>query len=300
MTILPIVAASAGILFIAYFSYARLVMRWLGVDPARRTPAVEHEDGNDFVPAPPGVVLGGHFTAIAAAGPVVGPILAGLWFGWLPALLWIVLGGIFIGGVHDAGALIASIRHRASSITQVVKEHMSRPAYVTFLLFVWISLVYVIIAFADVTAGTFAAFQLEQITANGQTQTIPLNGGAVVVGATAYLVLSILLGLVLRFTRIRWWAGLIVCVIALTAAIFYAPSIASWLSTHGLPFMNTQAPNAADAAARAGQLTKGWDQALLIYCFIASITPMWLLLQPRGIIGATFLYAALFFGIAGA
>ena len=76
-------------------------------------PAVELEDGNDYVPAPAPVVLGGHFTAIAAAGPVVGPILAGLAFGWLPALLWIMLGAIFIGGVHDSGALLASIRHRA-------------------------------------------------------------------------------------------------------------------------------------------------------------------------------------------
>ena len=133
------------------------------------------------------VVLGGHFTAIAAAGPVVGPILAGLAFGWLPALLWIVLGSIFIGGVHDASSLFASIRHRARSITQVVRQHMSRPAYVTFLVFVWISLVYVVIAFADVTAGTFANFQIERITHAGNTEDIVLNGGAVVVGATAYL-----------------------------------------------------------------------------------------------------------------
>lgn len=293
MTILPVIAICAAVLVIAYFTYGRLVARWLGLDPDRPTPACELEDGNDFVPAPPGVVLGGHFTAIAAAGPVVGPILAGLMFGWLPALLWIVLGAIFIGGVHDSGALFASIRHRASSITQVVREHMSRPAYVTFLLFVWISLVYVIIAFADVTAGTFAAFQIEQITANGQTQSVPLNGGAVVVGATAYLILSILLGLLLRFTRTPWWAGLIACVAALAACIFYAPSIASWFNAHGLSFMSTQGKDAAS-------LTRNWDQALLIYCFIASITPMWLLLQPRGIIGATFLYAALFFGIVGA
>ena len=100
---------------------------------------MELADGNDYVPAPAGIVLGGHFTAIAAAGPVVGPIVAGIYFGWVPALIWILLGGIFIGGVHDAGSLFASIRHRASSITQVVRQHMSRTAYVTFLLFVWIA-----------------------------------------------------------------------------------------------------------------------------------------------------------------
>src|SRR5687768_10819814 len=164
MTILPVIAISAVVLLVAYVTYGRLVARWLGLDASRVTPAVELADGNDFVPASAPVVLGGHFTAIAAAGPVVGPILAGLAFGWLPALLWILLGAIFIGGVHDAGSLFASIRHRACSITQVVRQHMSRPAYVTFLLFVWISLIYVIIAFADVTAGTFANFQIERIT----------------------------------------------------------------------------------------------------------------------------------------
>src|SRR5687767_14761770 len=191
MTILPVIAACAVLLVIAYVTYGRLVVRWLGVDPSRPTPAVEMEDGNDYVPAPAPVVLGGHFTAIAAAGPVVGPILAGLAFGWVPALLWIVLGGIFIGGVHDAGSLFASIRHKASSITQVVRQHMSRTAYVTFLLFVWISLVYVIIAFADVTAGTFARFQQIPAVFDGGPQTFNINGGAVVIGATAYLVLSI-------------------------------------------------------------------------------------------------------------
>src|SRR5688500_16753923 len=128
MTILPVIAICALALVVAYFTYGRLVVRMLGIDPSRRTPAVEMEDGNDYVPAPAPVVLGGHFTAIAAAGPVVGPILAGLAFGWLPALVWIILGSILIGGVHDAGALFASIRHKAGSITQVVRENMSRPA----------------------------------------------------------------------------------------------------------------------------------------------------------------------------
>src|SRR5687767_12982637 len=116
MTILPIIAICGVIFIIAYFTYGRLVARWLGLDECRPTPAVELEDGNDFVPAPPGVVLGGHFTAIAAAGPVVGPILAGLAFGWAPALLWIIIGPIFIGGVHDSRVLFASIRHRANRI----------------------------------------------------------------------------------------------------------------------------------------------------------------------------------------
>ena len=292
MTILPIIAASAVVLLAAYVVYGRLVMRWLGVDFARPTPAVELDDGNDFCPAPAPVVLGGHFTAIAAAGPVVGPIVAALLFGWLPALLWILFGAIFVGGVHDAGALLASVRHRAASITQVVREHMSRPAYVTFLLFVWVALVYVVIAFADVTAGTFARFQSFDMTVNGVPQTFTINGGAVVIGATAYLLLSIGMGLILRFTRVPWWAVLIACVGLLGLAIHAGPDLASWLASRGLSFMDTRGWD-------AGLLTKRWDLALLVYCFLASVLPMWLLLQPRGVIGATFLYAALLFGVVG-
>src|SRR5262245_28009036 len=292
MPLLPIVALCGAVLAVAYVTYGRLVTRWLGLDPSRRTPAVELNDGNDYVPAPVPVVLGGHFTAIAAAGPVVGPILAGLAFGWLPALLWIVLGSIFIGGVHDASSLFASIRHRARSITEVVRQHMSRPAYATFLVFVWISLVYVVIAFADVTAGTFANFQIERVTHGGSTEQVVLNGGAVVIGATAYLALSVALGLLLRFTRAPWWSGLIVATVAMVVVIAVAPELATWLAARGYTFMNTQGKD-------AGLLTRYWDQVLLIYCFVASITPMWLLLQPRGLIGATFLYAALAFGVVG-
>ena len=240
MTILPVIALSAILLLVAYFTYGRFVMRWLGVDPARRTPAVEMEDGLDYVPAAAPVVLGGHFTAIAAAGPVVGPILAGLAFGWLPALLWILLGAIFIGGVHDSGSLLASVRHKANSITQVVRQHMSRTAYLTFLMFVWISLIYVIIAFADVTAGTFAAFQKFDVPIDGQVQSFHVNGGAVVIGATAYLVLSVITGLILRYTRTPWWLALSVVVALLAWMIWQSPAWALWLSTHGLPFMNAQ------------------------------------------------------------
>src|SRR5687768_1216665 len=205
MTILPVIAVCAVVLVVAYVTYGRLVARWLGLDASRMTPAIELEDGNDYVPAPAPVVLGGHFTAIAAAGPVVGPIVAGLAFGWLPALLWIMLGAIFIGGVHDAGALLASIRHRAASITQVVRVHMSRTAYLTFLMFVWISLVYVIIAFANVTAESFANFK---VFPGVLPEDQGVNGGAVAVGATAYLLMSIVMGLVIRYTKIPWWAML--------------------------------------------------------------------------------------------
>src|SRR5262245_15631184 len=139
----------------AYFSYGRFLSRHLGLDAARKTPAVEVNDGVDYVPAKKGFLLGQHFSAIAAAGPIVGPILAGLWFGWLPVLLWIVLGAAFLGAVHDFSSLAGSVRHRAVSIVEMVRAYLGPRGHFLFLLFVWFSLIYVITAFTDLTSGSF-------------------------------------------------------------------------------------------------------------------------------------------------
>jgi len=292
MTILPLIAACAVILAIAYVTYGKLIMKWFGADDSRKTPAVEFEDGSDYVPASVPVVLGGHFTAIAAAGPVVGPIMAASMFGWVPALLWILLGSIFIGGIHDAGALLASIRHKAQSIMQVVRTHMSRRAYLLFLGFVWLSLIYVIIAFADVTAGSFAAFEKFEMKSGDQLIPLSINGGAVAIGASAYLLFSVALGLLLRFTKTPWWLGLVAACAGLGLVIAFAPSWAAWLADNTpLAFMNTAGETAS---------ARTWALVLLIYCFFASVVPMWALLQPRGLIGATFMYVTLAFGVTGA
>ena len=155
MSLLTVVAGAAAVLFVAYFTYGRFLSRFLELDPHRPTPAVELRDDLDYVPIEPKFLLSQHFSAIAAAGPIVGPIVAGVMFGWLPALLWILIGSIFIGGVHDMTALTASIRHKARSIAEVVRDHMSQRSYMLFLMFIWIALVYIIVAFTDITAGAF-------------------------------------------------------------------------------------------------------------------------------------------------
>jgi carbon starvation protein len=155
MSLVTVVAISAAVLVVAYFVYGRFLSRFLTLDPTWPTPAVAQRDDLDYIPTPPRFLLGQHFSAIAAAGPIVGPIVAGIMFGWLPALLWILVGSIFIGGVHDITALTASIRHKGRSIAEVVREHMSQRSYVLFLVFIWIALVYIIVAFADITAGAF-------------------------------------------------------------------------------------------------------------------------------------------------
>ncbi|MDD5347939.1 MAG: carbon starvation CstA family protein, partial [Candidatus Omnitrophica bacterium] len=136
-----------------YFLYGQFLKRFFCLDDRCKTPAHTLRDGKDFEPANKFYLLGQHLSAIAAAGPIVGPILAGLWFGWGPAVLWIILGGIFVGGVHDMSALIASIRHRGRSIAEVAKAHMPKRAFILFLVFLWFTLMYIIAAFTDITVN---------------------------------------------------------------------------------------------------------------------------------------------------
>ncbi|HZL73174.1 MAG TPA: carbon starvation CstA family protein, partial [Planctomycetota bacterium] len=146
-----------GGLALGYFLYGRFIARQFRLDDATPTPAQTVNDGVDYVPTKPFYLLGQHFSAIAAAGPIAGPILACQQFGWLPCILWIGVGAIFIGAVHDFSALVASVRHKAHSICEIAREHMGRPAWIAMLAFIWIALVYVILAFADVTASTFVS-----------------------------------------------------------------------------------------------------------------------------------------------
>ena len=126
MNLLVVIAVSAAVLLVAYVTYGRFLSRFLQLDAKRPTPAFEMRDDLDYVPIESKFLLSQHFSAIAAAGPITGPILAGVMFGWLPALLWILIGSIFIGGVHDMTSLTASIRHKARSIAEVFRYHMSR------------------------------------------------------------------------------------------------------------------------------------------------------------------------------
>ncbi len=141
---------------IAYRVYGRFLDRQFGINPDNKTPAHTEYDGVDYVPARTPVLMGHHFSSIAGAGPIVGPIIAVAFFGWLPAVIWIVLGSILIGGVHDYAALVVSIRHRARSVAQVAKRMMSPTAHRLYLLFIWLAMVYVLTAFVDITALSFA------------------------------------------------------------------------------------------------------------------------------------------------
>jgi carbon starvation protein len=278
MSLMVVVVASAALLVLAYIGYGSLLARLLRLDRDARTPAVELRDDVDYVPIAPRVLLGQHFSAIAAAGPIVGPIVAGVAFGWLPALLWILVGAIFIGGVHDFTALVASIRHRARSITEVVREHMSRRAFILFLLFIWFALVYIIVAFTDITASSFVgSIELE----SGEK----VEGGAIATSSLLYLALPIAMGLLMRYAKLSLFWATVIFLPLVGVAIGVGKYIPFSLDT----LLGVEKSTAV----------KIWDVALLAYCFVAALVPMWFLLQPRGHLGGYFLYAVLISGAAG-
>ena len=262
------IAGVGGLLFLsAYFSYGKLLSRKFDLDDSRPTPACEINDGIDYVPAEKQFLLGQHFSAIAAAGPIVGPILAAVWFGWLPVLLWIVGGAIFFGAVHDFSSLAGSVKHRAASIVELVKQHMGRKGHVLFMLFVWLSLIYVITAFTDLTSGSFVDSQ---------------SGGAVAASSFLYLLIGVAMGLCLYYLKLPLGLATWIFLPLVLAAIWFGQYIP--LTVPPIGFLNSQ---------------QVWNVILLGYCFVASIIPVWILLQPRGYLGGYFLYGTLAAGVIG-
>lgn len=253
MSILFLIVLAMVLLSMGYRFYGLALGKWLNLKNDTETPACQFQNNIDFVPTNKFYLLGQHLSAIAAAGPIVGPILAGMWFGWLPTFLWIILGGILIGGVHDFTALVASIRHQGKSIAEVVRVHMSRRAFILFLLFLWFSIIYIITAFTDITAGTFVE---------------PMYGPAVASSSMMYLGLAVVMGVALRLFRTTLFLSTLIFLPMVFVCVVLGPVFPLKLS----PVLGMD-------------LRTTWDVALLSYCFFAAVIPVWLLLQPRGYLG---------------
>lgn len=256
-----LVLTAAGLLAAGYFLYGALVARRLEVDPHRPTPSHTMTDNLDYVPARPAVLFGHHFSSIAGAGPIVGPVIAVAAFGWLPAIVWVVLGSILIGGVQDFTSLIASIRHRARSIADIARQHISPLAQTLFLIFVWFTLVYIIVVFVDLTSETFVQ------DPGVASSSLMYAGLAVVFGMLAY----------------RTGVGVV------RGSLLFVPLmfVGIWLGQR-LPVVLPLADPG-----------RAWDVGLLAYCFVAASLPVWLLLQPRDYLSSFLLYACLAGGLAG-
>ncbi len=276
MNVLVVVVGAAIVFIIAYFTYGSfLTKKVFKLDDKKVTPATEINDGQDFVPASKGMLMSQHLSAIAAAGPINGPILAAVIFGWAPAMLWVIIGSIFVGGVHDMGSLVASVRMKARSITEVIRKNVSNRAWVLFMMFIWIALIYVIVAFTDITASSFVG---KVTLESGEV----VSGGAIASSSILYLILPLIMGCLLRYTKLK----------ENTALMIFLPMIgvAIWAGRF-IPF---DLPIADLVTAQ-----KAWSLIILAYCFAAAAAPMWLILQPRGAIGGYFLYAALLVAAIG-
>ncbi|HYK00549.1 MAG TPA: carbon starvation CstA family protein [Thermoanaerobaculia bacterium] len=262
-----------ALIALAYRLYGSWIARQMQLDDGVATPAHALEDGVDFVPTKPFYLFGQHFAAIAAAGPIAGPIIACQEFGWLPCLLWIGLGVVLIGAVHDFMALAASVRHGARSIADITREHLGSRAGVAMMAFIWLALVYVIVAFADITSSSFVT-GTEEVAA---AATAFHAGGAVAAASIFYLLLAVIMGLVQRYLNPPLWLLTVIFVPATFVMVWLGTQVSTWFIL--------------DA--------KWWAVLILGYCCVASMVPVWSLLQPRGYLGGFVLYFALALGIIG-
>ena len=267
-----------------YFIYGRILERRYDVDPKRPTPAVTMSDGVDYVPAKVPMLFGHHFSSIAGAIPIVGPILAATAFGWLPPVLWILLGAVFVGGVHDFSALIASIRHKARSVGEIIGLYLSPTTYRLFLAFVWVALIYVLIVFVDLTAGTFAPPVAELADKAKQAAALH-SSGTVATASIIYIALALVFGLLVNANKISLKVGSLIFV----PLVFVALAVA-----RQFPLMSTSIPTVAHTDPKCL-----WGLILIGYCLVASILPVWMLLQPRDYLSSFLLFGCIVGGGIG-
>ena len=259
MSLSLLLLISAIILFLAYRIYGKYVYSKFGLSNTRKAPSHTHRDGIDYEPSKPIVVLGHHFASIAGAGPIVGPIIA-VTFGWVPAVIWILLGGIFFGAVHDLGSMAASLRTEGKSIGVIIRNQIGVKGKQLFVIFSFSTLILVIGVFADIIAKTFVA-----------------NPGV----ASASL-LFIFLAVAFGFVN-RWIGNKTISFIALT--------VVGVVLMYYFVYLGTQIPLILDYQI--------WVGVLLIYAFIASVTPVALLLQPRDYLNSYLLYGMMIAAVAG-
>ncbi len=272
MTALLIIIAAIVLLFIGYVTYGSWLAKQWGIDPAKKTPAIEMEDGVDYCAAKPAVLMGHHFSSIAGAGPINGPIQAAV-FGWVPVFLWCVIGGIFFGGLQDFGSLFASIRHEGKSVGEIIKDSMGTRAKKLFIIFALLVLILVIASFVNVVAGTF-------FTAAGSAKMFgfvgaPTNNQTTAMISVLFIVLAIIYGLMTNKGGMKTLPATIIGIVGIVLIIFiglkcgFAMSRTAWIIFIG------------------------------VYIAVASLIPVWIMLQPRDYLSSFLLYAMMLVAICG-
>ena len=250
----------------AYFLYGRWLVKTWGIDPKAKTPAVALEDGGDYAPASRFTVFAHQFSSITGAGPVTGPIIAAM-FGWAPAMLWLLVGGIFFGAVQDFTALYASVKNQGKSMGMLIEQYVGRTGRRLFLLFCWLFTLLVLAAFADILANTF----------NGFTKSGALNVPGAQAATISLLYIVVAMGFGVFISKVQP-SGLIKFLVAVVLVV-------------AMFAVGMQFPLYLDAA--------GWRYVTFAYCFIASVLPMWLLMEPRDYLSSFLLLGMVFGGVVG-
>ena len=263
---------SIAILVVGYIFYGGWLSKKWGVDPNKVTPAHTMEDGVDYVPAKAPVLMGHHFSSIAGAGPINGPIQAAV-FGWVPVALWVLIGGIFFGGVHDFGSLFASVRNKGKSIGTVIEDSIGLKAKRLFLIFAYLTLILVVAAFASIVANTFKATFLE----NGA---VDIEASAANATTAIISIFFIVLAILFGFFVYRRNAPLGVSTIIGVALI----AIAMYIGLQWHPIYLSY---------------ETWMIICGIYILVASVTPVWILLQPRDYLSSFLLYGMMILAVVG-
>lgn len=246
----------------AYLLYGRWLVKTWGIDTKAKTPAYTKEDGEDFIPTPAGVVFSHQFSSIAGAGPVTGPILAAA-FGWVPVFLWLLIGGVFFGAVHDFGALYASVKNEGKSLGAIIEKYIGKVGRKLFFLFCWIFSLLVIAAFADMVANTFNGFN-----ADGSLNAPDAAAASI---SMLFIVVAIIFGLFIKYKKPSQKLQFVIGVVLLVAML------------------------AAGIACPIFLSKSAWLAVVFVYLFLAAIMPMWLLMQPRDYL-STFLLLGMIIG----
>lgn len=268
MNTLVIVLIAAVVLITAYVFYGRMLAKKWGIDPKAETPAVKYKDGKDYVPTNGWTVFSHQFSSIAGAGPVTGAIQAAV-FGWLPVLLWILIGGVFFGAVTDFGALYISVKNKGKSMGVLIEKYIGKLGRKLFLLFCWLFTLIVTAAFADMVAGTFNAFSVDNPAKLAETSTT--NGAAGMV-SIMFMVFAVVFGLLQKKFDLSGWKQAVIAILCI---------VLSFVIGMKCPLI-------------FGKDT--WSYITFIYIFFAAVMPMWLLKQPRDYM-TTFMFICM---IAGA
>lgn len=269
MTALLIIIAAVALLFCGYVFYGSYLAKQWGIDPSKKTPAHTRTDGVDYVPAKPAVLMGHHFSSIAGAGPINGPIQAAV-FGWVPVFLWCVIGGIFFGGLQDFGSLFASIRNDGKSVGEIIKDSMGKTSKRLFIIFALLVLILVIASFVNVVAGTFFTGD----AARGFVGN-PTNNQTTAMISFLFIILAVVYGFVTNRCGVKTLPATIAGIIAIVAIVAVGLNCGLALSR------NT------------------WIVLIGAYIAVASLIPVWIMLQPRDYLSSFLLYAMILIALVG-